>query len=312
MKKKKATMQDIADLCGVSVATVSYVINNSESEHIRHDTRIRVLETAKRLNYIPNQNHCRQRRQKSNLIGIIINWDKTTSYGRKMQSYDLAIELQQQLSILRYDTIIATTRNLEEKADILAKRSLDAAFIIDIRTQEVRQLTRNYYVPILFLDCEINDPLFCKIYPNYDVIISTAHRMLLEKNLFLIMDDMLNEECKDLITSKFDADRIFLCRSGAACDNQLREFLLKHQNEKGIVFGEILGLEVERYISNDNIVVVTCLNHSGLLLTDTKTISVKNRTRAETAVRMLQQILSLSYINTPFNQVLLNPDSSKC
>ena len=56
MGKNKPTMQDIANLCGVSVATVSYVINNSEKEHIKHDTRIKVLEAAKTLNYAPNLN----------------------------------------------------------------------------------------------------------------------------------------------------------------------------------------------------------------------------------------------------------------
>lgn len=305
MKKKKATMQDIANLCGVSVATVSYVINNSEKEHIKHDTRIRVLNAAKHLNYTPNQNRCTLRRQKSNLIGIIINWDKHISSGRKMLSYDLAIELQMQLSRLGYDTIIATTKTFEEKADIISKRSLDAAFIIDIRTEEVKQLTKKYYVPILFLDCEINDSLFCKIYPNYEVIISKAKRMLQEKHLFLIMEDMLNDELKDLITSKFENDMIFINNS----TRNLREFLLKHQNEKGIIFGEILGLEVERYISNENIVVITSLNQSNLLLPDTKTISIKNRTKAKTAVKTLEQILSLTYVNTPFNQLLLDPDS---
>ena len=303
MGKKKATMQDIADLCGVSVATVSYVINNSDKEHIKHDTRIKVLDAAKKLNYCPNINRYTTH-PKSNLIGIIINWNKRNAPSKKMLYCDLAIELQMQLSLLGYDTIIATTKAFEEEADIISKRSLDAAFIIDIRTEDVRRVTRKYYVPIIFLDCEINDPLFCKIYPNYEMIISKAKRMLHQEDIFLIMEDILNEELKDIITNKIPEEKLFINDT----KHNLREFLLKHQNEKGVVLGEILGLEVERYIRNDHIVVVTSLDKSNLLLPDTMTISIKNKTKAITAVKALEQLLRLVYVGTPCNQILLNPD----
>lgn len=222
-----------------------------------------------------------------------------------MLYYDLAIELQMQLSLLGYDTIIATTKAFEEEADIISKRSLDAAFIIDIRSEEVRRVTRKYYVPIIFLDCEINDPLFCKIYPNYEAIISRAKRMLQEEDIFLIMEDILNEELKDIITNTIGAEKLFI----NDMKNDLREFLLKHQNEKGIVLGEILGLEVERYIRNDHIVVVTSLDNSKLLLPDTMTISIKNKTKAITAVKILEQLLRLVYVGTPCNKFLINPDA---
>lgn len=303
MGKNRVTMQDIADLCGVSVATISYVINNSDKEHIKHDTRIKVLEAAKKLNYAPNINRCTTH-PKSNLIGIIINWNKRNAPSKKMLYYDLAIELQMQLSLLGYDTIIATTKALGEDADIISKRSLDAAFIIDIRSEETCRLTRKYYVPIIFLDCEINDPLFCKIYPNYEVIISRAKRMLQEDDIFLIMEDILNEELKDIITNKIYTDNIFI----NDLNNDLREFLLQRQNKKGVVLGEILGLEVERYIRNDHIVVVTSLDKSKLLLPDTMTISIKNKTKAITAVQTLEKLLLLVYVSTPCNQFLINPD----
>ncbi|HEX3077368.1 MAG TPA: hypothetical protein VHQ24_10945, partial [Lachnospiraceae bacterium] len=156
-----------------------------------------------------------------------------------------------------------------------------------------------------FLDCEINDPLFCKIYPNYETIISKAKHLLQEDDIFLIMEDILNEELKDIITNTINPEKVFI----NDMKNNLREFLLQHQNEKGIVLGEILGLEVERYIRNDHIVVVTSLDKSKLLLPDTMTISVKNKTKALTAVKTLEQLLRLVYVGTPCNQLLINPDA---
>jgi LacI family transcriptional regulator len=48
-----ATVRDVARLSGVSVGTVSNVLNN-RTQHIRPETRKRVLETARRLKYRPN------------------------------------------------------------------------------------------------------------------------------------------------------------------------------------------------------------------------------------------------------------------
>jgi hypothetical protein len=305
MPKSKTTMKDIAYACKVSLATVSYVLNNSEKEHISHTTRIKVLETARKLNYVPNHASKTLAKQKSNLIGIIINWNKRNSSSKKMIYYDLAGELHRQLVKLGYDTILATTKDLEENADIISKRSLDATFIIDMDTTIVRQVTNNYYVPIIFLDCEINDPLFCKIYPNYSVIITEAKRMLHDNNLFLIMENILNEELKTIITSKFAPEDIYI----NSPENSLREFLSRQEGKKGIVIGDILGLETERYVDNKNIVVVTSLDDPNLLLPDTKTIAIKNKTKAKAAVLLLERLLRLEYDICIDNKLLLNPDS---
>ncbi len=46
------TIRDVANEAGVSIATVSYVLNNTRS--VREDTRVRVLAAAQRLGYHPN------------------------------------------------------------------------------------------------------------------------------------------------------------------------------------------------------------------------------------------------------------------
>ena len=50
--KKKATIQDVADLAGVSIKTVSRVVNKEKS--IRETTRTKVLKAIKKLQYTPN------------------------------------------------------------------------------------------------------------------------------------------------------------------------------------------------------------------------------------------------------------------
>ncbi|MCD3499298.1 LacI family DNA-binding transcriptional regulator [Streptococcus equi subsp. equi] len=48
-------MKDVAREAGVSVATVSYVINNREDQKISPETRNKVLQMINLLNYRPNQ-----------------------------------------------------------------------------------------------------------------------------------------------------------------------------------------------------------------------------------------------------------------
>ena len=49
----KATIFDVADLAGVSIKTVSRVVNSEPN--VRPTTRKRVVEAIKRLKYSPNE-----------------------------------------------------------------------------------------------------------------------------------------------------------------------------------------------------------------------------------------------------------------
>ncbi len=51
---KKYTIRDVAKQAGVSVATVSYVINNREDQRISEETKKKVRQIVNLLNYRPN------------------------------------------------------------------------------------------------------------------------------------------------------------------------------------------------------------------------------------------------------------------
>ncbi|MEG0013569.1 MAG: LacI family DNA-binding transcriptional regulator [Cellulosilyticaceae bacterium] len=70
-EKKIITAKDIAKTCGISQATVSYVINNKEGKKISDKTRNLVLETARNLDYIPNSSARTMRTNKSMSIGVV-------------------------------------------------------------------------------------------------------------------------------------------------------------------------------------------------------------------------------------------------
>ena len=63
--------KDIAKLCGVSQATVSYVINNRQNQKISEETRRKVLDAVEALHYYPNASAKSMRTKNCTSIGIV-------------------------------------------------------------------------------------------------------------------------------------------------------------------------------------------------------------------------------------------------
>ena len=72
MSKKQATSQDVADLAGVSRTTVSFVLNNVPGMKISEETRQRVLEAARKLNYYPASAARTLASGKTHRIGLVL------------------------------------------------------------------------------------------------------------------------------------------------------------------------------------------------------------------------------------------------
>lgn len=67
---KKVTIKDVADLCGVSISTVSRAIN--DGGEISEKTKKKILATIKELGYIPNQNARNLKITKTKTIVVLI------------------------------------------------------------------------------------------------------------------------------------------------------------------------------------------------------------------------------------------------
>lgn len=64
------SMKDVAKLANVSTATVSHVINGTR--YVKKETKDKVLETMRILDYTPNVAARNLRSQKSNIVGLIV------------------------------------------------------------------------------------------------------------------------------------------------------------------------------------------------------------------------------------------------
>ena len=68
----RVTLSDVAREAGVSIVTVSRVINSSYPEKVSNETRLKVLETIERLNYRPNVMARGLQKGRTYLIGVAI------------------------------------------------------------------------------------------------------------------------------------------------------------------------------------------------------------------------------------------------
>lgn len=99
------TIKEIANLAGVSISTVSKIINNKD-QNINPETRSRVLKIVKEYNYTPYSNVKNISTAKNFLIGVLL---KEGSQTNLMLNGILHTAQEQGYSILLYDS-----RNSEE------------------------------------------------------------------------------------------------------------------------------------------------------------------------------------------------------
>ncbi len=71
-KKGKVKLSDIAKEAEVSIALVSYVLNNQHPDRIKKETAARIKKIAAKLNYRPNPLAKGLRTRKSNAIGLVL------------------------------------------------------------------------------------------------------------------------------------------------------------------------------------------------------------------------------------------------
>lgn len=69
---KRSTSQDVAKMAGVSRTTVSFVLNQLEGVSISENTRQRVMEAARNLNYHPNSAGRKLVSGKSDTLGLVL------------------------------------------------------------------------------------------------------------------------------------------------------------------------------------------------------------------------------------------------
>jgi len=146
----KSSIKEVAHLAGVSVATVSYVLNGTK--RVRPETEKRVMDAVHKLNYQINPLARNFRKGESKLIGFVV-CDLSNSFFQ-----DIALGLEKRIARYGYRPILIDSKEnkkveMENVRNLLAS-SVDG-LIIAPTTEDCSYLElmlANHKIPVAFVD----------------------------------------------------------------------------------------------------------------------------------------------------------------
>jgi len=163
--KNKVTINDIAKLAGVSKTTVSMVFNNKD-QNISKETREKILQIAKELNYIPNSIARSLVTNKSYSIGVILP-DITNPFFS-----EIVRAIEDEANRLGYNIVVCNTDNDVKKEEqyvrMLISKLIDGIiFIASGHSKKTLDLIKHKNIPFVLVDRSIKAyeehyGVFCK------------------------------------------------------------------------------------------------------------------------------------------------------
>ncbi len=284
--EKKATVRDIAAKAGVSVATVSYVLNDKKDTKISDATRKKVLQVANLLNYtIPEKYKNSETKQGVYTIGVMYEL-KTDTPSRNMEIMSLINLLAERFIRIGFSFQLIP---IESEAELSKPvQGLDGIIAIDLENKAFKQMSNQYFIPILCLDMIINDFLFYQIHTDMESIVSQA-KDLLGDNFVIVTDKYSNEGYRNYIASAAPDSQVLFFSEIA--DNNFS----KIKNKNVLVFGLQSGITLSKFAGCKNLAIVTNDTAPGIYSSLTRTIHHDIEKKANLAMNIMMNALEKKF-----------------
>lgn len=158
------TMQDIADIAGVSKASVSLVLNGRDVGHVKPQTAELIRQTAAKLGYRPNQLARSLRTHRTHLLGFIGEQVATTPYAG-----GIILGAQDAASTYGYVLLTVSTDGMadeEQEITVLKRYGVDGFLYSKMfnRITDVPRSLADY--PLVVVDAIDRDKQFPSIEPD--------------------------------------------------------------------------------------------------------------------------------------------------
>jgi LacI family transcriptional regulator len=132
-----ATIKDIARVAGVSVTTVSRALNGYSD--VNENTRQKIIEIAKQLNYSPNTLARSLVMNKSKTIGLLVSGLKRES-SKDNFTFEVLAGVNQYVGETDYDMILFSTNSTKQRektyTQLCRERRVDGAILQGIRIDD--------------------------------------------------------------------------------------------------------------------------------------------------------------------------------
>lgn len=175
------TIYDIAREAGVSHTTVSRVLNRKKTAvSISEETKRRVLEAAKRLNYTPNWAATNLRTGFSDCYCFLLCDREFTN----LYYYHLLKSVEEELSKKDKGLVFAIYKEDEELPAMIREKAVDGIFVTGRVTQEIIEKIKEINIPFVVLgkmadkECDVNiiqPDVLNNIFTVYDYLLKHGH-----------------------------------------------------------------------------------------------------------------------------------------
>lgn len=237
VKKKKATNRDVAKLAGVSVATVSYVVNGREDQHITEETKKKVYQAINFLNYAPNPYAVGLNTKQ--LQSIVIRSSQNASTFMEYEILHFMRSFNAECENSGYQLNYSTDKRA-------AQIAASACICFDMPNEEFHKLGNENYIPVIAVDCLINDPIFYQINLDYEKLYGAAKRHFGNEDFIYICIKPLNENIVAKIHSVFP-NTMFVSSTNDIRMAMKEKNILISQSSLFEMLGAVSGLNVFMY-----------------------------------------------------------------
>ncbi|MBE0700438.1 MAG: LacI family DNA-binding transcriptional regulator [Acholeplasmataceae bacterium] len=163
------TIKDVAKKAGVSISTASYALNHQPNVH--PETKKRILEAAKELNYYPNGIARNLKTKRTGSIGVFI-------YGFAGPIFSDVLEgIRQKVQEENYNIVVSSGKS---SMNLLQERQVDGAVVFDDQlSDEVLLNYSNYGFPLFVLDRNLEGPnIFSSLIENDKLVYDFISEMI--------------------------------------------------------------------------------------------------------------------------------------
>lgn len=169
MSKQEANIYEIAKEAGVSIATVSRVMNHSAA--VSEKSTRRVLEAVEKLNYVPNIAARSLSTAISTSIGVVIPDINNPFFFKLLQGITAAAD-EEGLNIFLFGTNESPERE-HKMLDSMREHRLRGIIITPVSAQDgqTEQKLHNFEalgIPVVLLDREVESPSFDRVVTDDD------------------------------------------------------------------------------------------------------------------------------------------------
>ncbi len=253
---KRATSKDVAKLAGVSQTTVSFVMNNTPGISLSEETRQKVIDAARTLQYIPNSFAKGLRTSQSKLLCVFMPSMENPFYPMLMQS------IEKYTASLHYNVMLCCTyRNPKrEKAylDLCIEKQVDGIIYLFTPNWISRVVQISHNIPVILISEKSDDVPLNTISLNgfrcgqllADHLISLGH-----KSFAYIMSPITSVSLTR--TMRLEGIRRAIKDAGLP-ESALKVFASEDHNE--IPEADAAHKIMEQLFNNSNVTGIICVN----------------------------------------------------